>query len=75
MITNTLIFLYNPDTNLYIESHDKINISWSMKWSDAEDFSSIFFLSRLFLRLKLQKISGAKLKWKRWLVYEGRGVM
>jgi len=59
---------------MHIESHHKTDVSWCKSWADAEDFSSIFFLSRFFLRLKLQKISGVKLKWKRWQVYEGIGI-
>ena len=75
MTSKTLILLHNPDTKMYIESHHETDILWCENWVDAEDFSSIFFLSRFFLRLKLQKIGDVKLKWKRWLVYEGRGLV
>ena len=75
MRNRTLIFLYNHGTKLYIKSHHETDILWCENWTDAEDFSSIFFLLRFFLRLKLQKMSSIKLRWKRWLVYEGRGVV
>jgi hypothetical protein len=80
MRANTLIFLYNPKTQKYLEKlPDESGISWCDLWIGAQDFSDIFFIERWFLKLRLErKFSNLdlNLKWKKVLAFDGvRGVV
>lgn len=71
MKSKTLILLYNPETKEYVESlSHECDISWSDLWIGAYDFSNMFFLKRLYFKIKLSKKVSVNLIWKKILPFE-----
>ena len=76
MSNKKLIFLYNPSTLQYIKSHNKRGISWCNKWTEAEEFSDMFILCRLSLRLYLNRMFKLNLIYKEVLTFDNvRGIV
>ena len=79
MQSKTLIVLQNLSTMEYVESlTNESDISWCLGWAEAMDFSDMFFVNRWLLRLKLEnkfRDLGLRLKWKKVIVFEGRGLV
>lgn len=71
MTSRMLILLYDLTTQRYIQKlpHES-EISWCLKWQDAKDFSDLFFVTRLFLRLKLNYKFKLNLVYKKILIFE-----
>jgi hypothetical protein len=71
-----MFVLQNLTTTEYVKNYNKSGISWCDSWQDAQDFNDMFFVNRMFLRLKLNHNFKLKLKWKRILIFEGvRGLV
>lgn len=80
MKSRTLIVLQNLATMEYVKSLHESGISWCNGWVDAHDFSDMFFIKRWLLRVRLGRELGnlgklVKLKWKKVIVFEGRGLV
>ncbi len=79
MRSRNLYVLQNLTTMEYVQKlpHES-DILWCLGWAEAMDFSDMFFVKRWFLRLKLEnkfRDLGLRLKWKKIIVFEGRGLV